>query len=371
MDLVREFLSQSLVAAGGIVEDTPNGLVALLPESEAARLGLPEEAAITLAPEPAAGGSAVDGRLGSALLERVVAARLAVTPLATVALPAELPRSLPDGHPVLLNAVPGGHVDRARSPARFLVAELRLTLQGEELRSTLASVTVRLEDGARVPSLDLGGAYPVEAAPLDEREQRAASSALRSWLRREGPQLLAGALDTLRRRARRDLERMAEYYASLDAEMANATERARADGERLRRRAKWEALAADLATRRGQLRERVRARLSARIVAATLVETVVERFTIAVRRRTQEGHAVVLCRAADGSFEGPRCAACGKATLRFYLCDHRLHVLCDGCGHAGRLDPARCPVCAHSRPQALAILVEDPTAHMRLGPSRR
>ena len=106
-------------------------------------------------------------------------------------------------------------------------------------------MTVRLEDGARAASLDLGGAYPVDAAPLDEREQRAASSALRSWLRREGPRLLAGALETLRRRARRDLERMAEYYASLDAEMANATERARADGERLRRRAKWEALAAD------------------------------------------------------------------------------------------------------------------------------
>jgi len=369
MDLVREFLTQSFVAAGGVVEDTPSGIASLLPEPEAVRLGLAEEAVIMLAAEPAAGGRAVDGRLGSALLERMVAARLAAAPVAAVALPAELPRSLPEGLPVLLNAVRGGHVERMRSPVRFLVAELRLTLQGEELRSALASVTVRLEDGARVTALELGGAYPVSAAPLDDREQRAASSALRLWLRRDGPRLLGGALETLARRAQRDLERMAEYYASLDAEMARATERARADDERQRRRAKWQALATDLAARRGQLRERMRGRLAAKIVAATLVETIAERFTITVRRRSQEGQVVVLCRAADGSFDGPACAACGTATLRLYLCDHRLHVLCEGCGQAGRLDSIRCPACTRRRPEALAVSVEDPTASLRLGVS--
>jgi len=368
MDLVREFLSRSFVIAGGAVDDSPEALYVLLPAPEATRYGLQEEAEISVAGEAPPEGRRVDGRLGSPLIERMVAARLAAAPLAPASLQAELPRSLPEGLPVLLNAVRVGTVERARVPARFLVAELRLTLQGDELRSVLDSVTIRLEDGARVAPFNLGGgAYPVAAGPLDEREHRAVAHALGSWLRRDGPRAVAGALDTIRRRARRDLEQMAEYYASLAAEMSKAVERARADDERARRLAKRETLAGDLAARRGQLRERMRARLSARIVAATLIESDAERFTIAVRRRSRDGQIEVLCRAADSVFEGPRCSACGVATLRLFLCDQQLHVLCEACGHAGRLDAARCPSCTRKPPEPPAICVEDPTAGLRLG----
>ena len=367
MDLVREFLSRSFVMAGGAVEDSQEALYVLLPGPEATRCGLQEEAEISVAGEAPPEGRRVDGRLGSPLIERMVAAHLAAAPLAPASLQAELPRSLPEGLPVLLNAVRAGTVERARVPARFLVAELRLTLQGDELRSVLASVTIRLEDGARVAPFNLGGAYPVAAGPLDEREHRAVGHALGSWLCREGPGAVAGALDTIRRRARRDLEQMAEYYASLDAEMAKAVERARADDERARRLAKRETLAGDLAARRGQLRERMRARLSVRIVGATLIESDAERFTIAVRRRSRDGQIVVRCRAADSVFEGPRCSGCGVATLRLFLCDQQLHVLCEACGHAGRLDATRCPSCTRRPSAPPAICVEDPTAGLRLG----
>jgi hypothetical protein len=176
--------------------------------------------------------------------------------------------------------------------------------------------------------------------------------------------VLAGALETLRRRARRDLERMADYYASLDAEMAKAAERARTEEERSRRHAKRAALPGDLAARREQLRSRMRPPLAARIVAATLVETEVERFTIPVRRRSAEGRIAVLCRAADRVFEGPSCAVCGIATLRFYLCDDRLHPLCEACGQSGRLDPTRCAACRRIPPAPSAVSVEDPTARL-------
>ena len=43
---------------------------------------------------------------------------------------------------------------------------------------------------------------------------------------RSGLELLRNALEAIVRRARRDLLRMADYYASLDAEMARAVERA-------------------------------------------------------------------------------------------------------------------------------------------------
>jgi hypothetical protein len=367
MDLVREFLSRSFIAAGGAVEDSPGGLYVVLPQGAARRYGLAEDVEITLVADAAPGTQAVDGRLGSRLIDGMAAARLAGATLAAAALPAELPRSLPEGRPVLLNAVRIGGVEEVRTPARFLAAELRLTLQGDEQRNVLVSVTLRLGDGARVRPFNLGAAYPVTAAPLDERERRSVVDGLRSWLRHDGPRAIAGALDTLRRRASRDLERMADYYASLDVEMARAIERARTDDERARRLAKRRALAADLAARRGQLRERMRARLSAAIVAATLLETEVERFTLPVRRRNLAGEIAVCCRAADGLFEGPACAACGVATLRFYLCDERFHVLCAACGQAGRLDASRCAACTRRQPASPTISVEDPTARLQLG----
>jgi hypothetical protein len=160
---------------------------------------------------------------------------------------------------------------------------------------------------------------------------------------------------------------MADYYASLDAEMARAIERARADDERARRVVKRRALAEDLAARRAQLRERMRARLSAGILAATLLETEIECFTLPVHRRNLGGQITLGCRAADGLFEGPACTACGVATLRFYLCDERLHVLCAACGQTGRLDTTRCAACTRRPLESPAISVEDPTANLRLG----
>jgi hypothetical protein len=367
-DPVREFLTRTFISAGGLVEDTTHGIEAVLPPGEAVRLGLPEAVDIHLAgSDPAQDQGVLDGRIGSPLLERLVSGRLERAPVAAVALPAGLPTPLPENLPVLLNAVRSRGSERVRTGGRFLNVELRLTLHGEELRSALISLTIRLADGARTEPFRVSGAHTVLTAPLDTRERANARTALVSWLQQQGPAVHAAALGTLERRARRDIERLAEYYASLDAEMRKAAQRARSDKERVRREAKAAALPADLASRRDQLALRIRPRLSARLVAATLVESDVEHFQFTVRRRSREGTVIMDCRMADGVFEGPPCAACGAAALRFYLCDDRLHVLCESCGQPGRLDPARCRACSGVRPAPTTISLEDPTAGLRFG----
>jgi hypothetical protein len=370
-DLAREFLTRTLTAAGGVVEEATGGLEALLPVAAAARMGLSEELRIHLtAVEPSAGEHTLDGRIGSALIERLVAARLGVPPMAALAYPPALPIPLPERWPVLHNAVRAGHPQHRRAADRYLSLELRVVLHSEELRTALVPVTLRLEDGARTVPFPTSGAYPVTRAPLDQRERELVARAVGSWLQREAPALHAVALESLRRRARRDLERMADYYASLDAEMAKAARRARSADERARRQAKWASLAADLATRREQLRVRMQPRLTAQLLAATLIESDVERFEFVVRRRTREGVVTVQSRMADGAIEGPACAACGVATLSLYLCDERLHVLCESCGHAGKLDRSRCRACRGEVPEPRFVSVEDPTARLRLGPDR-
>jgi hypothetical protein len=366
MELVRKFLSGVIEASGGVVEASPDGLAVLLPADGAACLGLPEEGRIAFDASAEGEAGLIDGRLGSRLVERLVQRQLERPAATALALAPELPRALPEHLPVLLNAVRRGPADRSRLAARYLVVRMRLALQADELRSVLESVCLRLADGARVSLLRLDGEYR-SASPVDASEAGKIGRALEHWLHREGPARLSGALETLRRRARRDLERMAEYYASLDAEMAKATRRARSEDERARRRGKRATLAGDLEARRAQLRERLRARLTAAPVGATLVETDVERFTVPVRRRALEGKVEVLCRAADGSFEGPACAACAVATLRFYLCDERMHVLCEACGQSGRLDRPRCPACTARRAPAPVLEIEDPTRRLTLG----
>jgi hypothetical protein len=282
--------------------------------------------------------------------------------------PGQLPRPFPDHLPVLLNAVPvGSRVARERQPARYLAASLHLTLSSDEVRHTTLDVACRLEDGTLVPGLDLGAAYPAAAAPLTPAEHAAAARAVRAAFRRAAPRAFAGALETLERRARRDLSRVAAYYASLDAEMRRAVGRARTDQERRRRIAKRALLPDELAARRAQVRERLAARIGAELIAGTLVETEVDRLEVGVRRRAREGTVVLRRRAGDGTLEGVACGGCGTATLRFHLCDEHLHPLCEGCGRAGRLDPTRCGACRPHGAVPLVLAVEDPTAALRLG----
>lgn len=176
-------------------------------------------------------------------------------------------------------------------------------------------------------------------------------------------------LEALRQRGYRDLERMAEYYGSLDADMAKSADRVRSGEERARRQAKWAALPADLDGRRDQLRARIQPRLAARLLAASVIETDIEQFVTPVRRRKLTGSVILVHRMADGEFEGPACASCGVATLRLYLCDERMHVLCEACGQRGVLDAARCRACRGALPDRPVVRLLDPTARMRLGPA--
>lgn len=368
MQLVREFLRGALEAAGGVVEMAPAGdLHALLPVEAARDLGLAEEVRIRLSDGERQEPGSADGRLGSPLLERLVSERLAAPAIASVVVPSELPRPLPPHVPVLLNAVRAGEATRSRAVERYLVAELRLVVQSDEVRSALVTVCLRLADGASVTAPPLHLAEPRPLRPLDDVERQRVQRALRLWVRREAPERMAGALAAVQRRVRRDLERLAEYYSSLDAEMALAVRRARLPEERERRRQKRTGLAADMAARRAQLRERARARFSAVLVAATLVECDAEHFALPVRRRSRSGLLTVRGRAADSLFEGPACAVCGEAILRLYVCDEQLHPLCAGCGHQGRLDAARCGGCRGASMVPPALLVDDPTGALRLG----
>jgi len=270
-----------------------------------------------------------------------------------------------EGSGGLLNAVRAGPArPRPRAPARYLAAHLRLTLQGDEVRHATLPVAVRLDDGAEVASLDLAAAYPVAVAPLGEAERAAAARTLQAAFRRAAPEVLGMALEAIARRARRDLLRMADYYASLDGEMARAVDRTRSPEERTRREAKRRLLPQELEARRAQLRDRLAARLGAELVAATVVETEVDACDIPVRRRTRATTLVLRRRAGDGVLERSGSARRSKRAW----CSPSTSCADASHGRSSWHHAARCPACRPCGARAaLALPVEDPTAGLRLG----
>jgi hypothetical protein len=124
-DHVRDFIARAITASGGVVEDAPAGLDVLLSQDEARALGVREDLRVVLGataapasdlgPQVLPADGYVDGRLGSVLLERMIAARLERPVVTAVEYPPGLSVALPDRYPALLNAVRGGAPDRRRA----------------------------------------------------------------------------------------------------------------------------------------------------------------------------------------------------------------------------------------------------------------
>ena len=202
-----------------------------------------------------------------------------------------------------------------------------------------------------VPSLPLAGGEPRALSPAGRRAnggvQRRRCSA-GSPARASGAS--RGALEAIERRVRRDLEHMAEFYASLDQEMAAAARRARGADERARQAGQ---------TCGAPRRSDGAPHPAARAHAAPPVRRVGRRdarpkptpsaSTCRSAGARARASSRSLGRGADSSFEGPMCARCGVATLRHLSLRRPPARPLRRVRPRGRLDAARCPACRRGR----------------------
>ena len=151
---------------------------------------------------------------------------------------------------------------------------------------------------------------------------------------------LDGFLASLKRRRERDLQRMRDYYESIDGEIRRkiarvASKQEALDGEIQRLAATAQAYKA----RAAELKERYRVRV--RITGLATLACAIPTYRIRVRllRRSVETEAAFSWNPFDRRIEPRCCDACRQATESAALCDDRVHYLCLKC-----LPP--CPVCS-------------------------
>jgi hypothetical protein len=341
------FAADALEARGAAVERGAGTVLALLPPPLAAALGVTETCTLTAAPT---GPDEVACTLGAPVLERLLALERGHVPRACVKLGLGAPRATA-ARSLAERFAPRNAVADVRELREVERAYVTLyaswTATADDRHEGLVAVTACAVDGTEPPrawsaALDpcadqgtlgsaLAGADDVQAAA----QWLASRTALEAVAASEPLRELA------RRRAARDHDRIAEYYAAVAADTASR-----------RRRVDEAALAATLAhvaTERDQklreLGERYAMRVSVTPVA--LVVLVAPAVEVLVRIRRRKAERVVTLRLAAGAaaLDGLACEGCALATGKPAFCDDRVHALCERCAPTaeGRL---RCPACA-------------------------
>jgi hypothetical protein len=179
-------------------------------------------------------------------------------------------------------------------------------------------------------------APPAALAALSQDAWRLASAnAAPSILSR-----LAGFLGSLERRRERDLERMRDYYQTVDEEIRRKI--ARMTSKEDVRQAEIERLAATARAyqaRAAELVERYRVQIRVIPIGVLVCEIPAYQIRVQLLRRSARAEMSFSWNPFDRKIEARCCDACRQVTGTTVLCDDRVHYLCFAC-------LAACPACS-------------------------
>jgi hypothetical protein len=151
---------------------------------------------------------------------------------------------------------------------------------------------------------------------------------------------LSSFLESLGRRRQRDLERMRNYYQTIDGEIRRKITRvaSREDARKVEiQRLAATALAYE--SRAAELVERYRVRARVTSLGAIACTIPTYRIRVQLLRRSAKREASFTWNPFDRRIERRCCDACRHATESAMLCDDRVHYLCPNCLQT-------CPTCA-------------------------
>lgn len=342
------FALEALAARGALVEQAPDGAMALLPADAARHLGLAEEVRLGL--DLDAPGVVPCG-LGTPLLERLVGHARARTPVATVHLDLDAPR-MPQARAaaerfVVRNGL-ADLVDATPGESTYVAAAIAWVAEADDRWEGAFTVVAEARDGG---APDEEFAALLDPAHVLARRSPATVTippSAAQWIARRAASTARATVmeirDSVARRQARDHARIVEYYAALIAEAR--TPRRTTAPEAIAAKlgqlvAEREAKVRDLATRYS-----VRVSLAPAAVVCATVRAVNLRFHL--RRRKAERELSLRLPAGARALDRIACEGCPTTTARPALCDERLHVLCEECLPSAQGRP-RCPACAHAR----------------------
>ena len=360
---IREFTRDLLVRAGALVATNGSGLDVITDAAISARLGLTEFQPLAFTPDadtPAAAllvdyDSPVFDKLGSLVdaIGRVTFVDGPAVVLKSIDPVAELARALTLQNGVL----------RGATMTSAVVVYLRFTFEYSLLADERAGGLTHVWVNPATRSVPRMAQWN-ESSDQNDFDDTTPSLASDGTLELPWPlagaaataalaPTVAGFLDGLRRRRDRDVRRLREYYIEIDHAIRRKLEGARPHAEVWCRESdRLEATARSYQGRLVDVANRYRVRVNLRPVAVLACRLATQRVTARLMRRNTTAEAPFSWNPVDARIESRCCDGCNTPVVTAWLCDDRVHILCETClGPCGQCGKVFCRACHRRCPR--------------------
>lgn len=355
-NLPARFARHFLETHGAVIEDKPEGWDALLPEELAQRLDLSD---LVSARRPADTGAPTlhipetDQTMplgyGSGLVETMISLAADQSPMTACRVhidylkKAGFDRTIAETFS-FPNSV-GAVQSHAEARTEYIVFDCWYKALSDEQQEGMVALTFNLETGGPVPGMDgrlIGLAreflMPDAVAPPPPESLDRLLPHLQKALEENIADEITDFRDRMKRRYRRDIRHLSEYYESLRQEMEKSLKRpGLMPASIAERKEKIDLIPDELARKTDDLLKKYSIRTDVRPCGVLRILTPVVKILFNFSKGRAEKRITLFYNPIVKAIDPLVCNGCGSGTYSAWLCD-RLHILCPEC-------QGRCPAC--------------------------
>lgn len=337
---LQGFVKGFLACHDAVVDELPDGLEALLPESLASGLETAEHLRLHFDEDTSENGEIIS--YGAPLLEKMVAAACSAVPVTACRLEFDYLKGA--GFDRLVDecfsfvGARGQVNNQGRTLTDYLRLTLRYTAQSDEQKMGLLSLILNTETGVFVPEMDPALGLVSRQPVLERRDEILSGSRLEllkaridRLARQQAAEEIASFVNSMQRRYQRDSANLDEYYQGLVREMENSLTRAGLSEQSiLERREKIAALPQELARKKDDLCKKYSVRVTLEPVAAMLIRTPVVKILYRLAIGRQHRELTLIYNPVTRTLDPLPCEGCGTNLRVARFCDHQ-RLLCPAC----------------------------------------
>jgi hypothetical protein len=353
MSSLADFTTHLLAENGALVEPNGDGLEVLLPADIARVLEIPEHASLSFLGERGEGFSV---SYDSDILKKMAGlmgdrGKFAVVALGPSSVKLEKLEERLGDKLVFQNAV--FHVkSKEEKPISYLLGYSKYFARSDDRQEGIVGCVVNeLNLSAQRTTSELLDLVAHEAeGPTGQAERESDHKVLRAFWQAQLKivnEVLSDFLISMERRMNRDIRRVHNYYQTLLQELRQALAKKLAGGdEKERTESKMAAVERELKSKIQDLIGKFSIDLQIEPISFIRIETMSPIFWLSVKRRKQARRFPLTYNPLLKSLDPLPCEACYYPRKGYYVCDDRLHILCQECfAPCARCDRVYCSAC--------------------------